>query len=148
MQQIFAELPPYYSDEIKEQLIRSVDLEYMLPNLDNPDYQRHQVKKADGQVVGFGNGRMRAFDGFDFPKVGYIPWIGVAPSERGKGLGKRIVSALESGFREQGAPLSVAFIKDANSSSIRLFGESGYTVDSRIPSFDGGGGKMYSKPLV
>src|SRR5881296_4048993 len=61
------------------------------------------VAEVDGKVVGFMLGEVRGGEfGMEEP-TGWLEFFGVDPSAREKGVGRRLIEALLSHFRSQGA---------------------------------------------
>ncbi|MHC4393624.1 MAG: GNAT family N-acetyltransferase [Planctomycetota bacterium] len=62
-----------------------------------------QVAEVDGEIAGFMLGEMRSGEfGLEVP-AGWIEVLGVSPSHRGHGLGRKLGEALLERFRERGA---------------------------------------------
>jgi ribosomal protein S18 acetylase RimI-like enzyme len=67
------------------------------------DPDSSQVAEADGQVIGFMLGDVRAGEfGIEEPS-GWIERFGIDPAHRGQGLGERLFECLVAHFREAGA---------------------------------------------
>ena len=65
-----------------------------------------KVAELDGKVVGFMLGEVRGGEfGLDEP-TGWIEFVGVDPSARGGGIGRRLAEALLAHFRERGAKVA------------------------------------------
>src|SRR5579859_3472966 len=84
------------------------------------DPEASVVAEADGKVVGFMLGEVRAFEfGLEEP-TGWIEVLGVAPGQRGRGVGRELLEAMLKHFRSQGAK-SVRTLVDEQAGELQQF---------------------------
>uniref|UniRef100_A0A7C4BAA1 GNAT family N-acetyltransferase n=1 Tax=Thermofilum pendens TaxID=2269 RepID=A0A7C4BAA1_THEPE len=81
------------------------------------------------EVVGAAELYVTRVEGYG--KVGVVAFIAVDPRHRGKGIGRKLVEAAESIFKEQGCSYVAASTRATNTASLRLFTGLGYTVHYR-----------------
>ena len=78
------------------------------------DAESSQVAEVAGSVAGFMMGEVRGGEfGLDEP-TGWIEFFGVDPDVRGRDLGRRLIEALLSHFRDQGAHIARTMVATAD----------------------------------
>ena len=84
------------------------------------------VAEQDGQVVGY---TYAGLEGFDYMALrgpaGALYDIVVEPSQRGRGIGRRLLDATLNALKERGAPRVVLSTAEQNEPAQRLFGSAG-----------------------
>lgn len=80
------------------------------------------VDDADGSVAGF----VVAFVSADDPAVGYIHFVGVAPSQRGSGLGRELYERTFETLRANGCRVVKCVTSPVNTGSIAFHGSMGF----------------------
>ena len=89
------------------------------------------VAENDGTVVGYGVfGSFRLGEGYNHTVEHSVH---VAPSHRGKGIGKQILEHLMDLAREQERKVMVAAIDSTNTASINLHAAYGFKESARMP---------------
>lgn len=92
------------------------------------------VAKVNGEIVGFVIGMLRQEKG---KTVGHILTIDVLPEYRRKGIGLRLLKALENIFRGKGANISVLEVREDNIAALRLYQKLGYEKVERLEYYYG-----------
>lgn len=86
--------------------------------------------EEDGRIVGFaGAFHHRAW------RVGHVYTVNVHPSQRGKGLGKRLMAALEKRLAELGMRKVVLEVNVDNAAAIALYEACGYAQLQRLKDY-------------
>lgn len=83
------------------------------------------VSHEDGQLVGT---VVVAFDGWR----AYIYHVAVAPSARGRGLGRGLLAEAEADLRSQGARRAYVEVSEANTAGLALCTSSGFEPEGEI----------------
>ena len=89
------------------------------------------VAEADGSVIGFIIGEVRAWE-FGSPPCGWIFAIGVDPDSRLSGVGSRLFSAICSRFRQGGIATVRTMLARDNMLIMSFFRSQGMTAGSYI----------------
>ena len=85
-----------------------------------------KVAELDGRVVGFMLGEVRGGEfGLDEP-TGWIEFVGVDPSARGGGIGRRLAEALLAHFRERGAKVARTMVAARDQEIAAFLGAMGF----------------------
>jgi len=84
--------------------------------------------RADDRAIGLAVGKVAA-DELE------IYSVGVEPSARREGLGRRLVAALEGAARTAGATRAFLEVRASNRAAQRLYAEAGYTASGRRPAY-------------
>ena len=106
-----------YRPEVWEQRI----VYYIRRDADAP-----KVAEQDGTVVGFMLGEVRGGEfGLDEP-TGWIEFVGVDPSARGGGIGRRLAEALLAHFRERGAKVARTMVAARDQEIAAFLGAMGF----------------------
>lgn len=92
------------------------------------------VAKVNGEIVGFVIGMLRQEKG---KTVGHILTIDVLPEYRRKGIGLRLLKALENIFRGKGANISVLEVREDNIAALRLYQKLGYKRVTKLEYYYG-----------
>jgi ribosomal protein S18 acetylase RimI-like enzyme len=108
-------------------LYRSWDV-YDLLSLFASDGEFCLVAELDGRIVGFALGcflekRRNAW------RYGYLEWLGVDPSMKGNGIGRRLLSRLTDIFIDNGARIMLVDTEMENIDAIRFFKNQGFGND-------------------
>jgi N-acetylglutamate synthase-like GNAT family acetyltransferase len=86
------------------------------------------VAELDERIIGFALGCM-----LEKPRsawrYGYLEWLGVDPSMKGKGIGKRLLNRLTDIFIEHGARMMLVDTEMENVDAIRFFRNQGFGND-------------------
>lgn len=87
---------------------------------------RHHIAVAidEGRVVGFASGVHHIHPDKVLPEL-FVNEVGVAPSHRGRGLGKAVVTALLQHARELGCGEAWVLTDRANTAAMRLYAACG-----------------------
>jgi ribosomal protein S18 acetylase RimI-like enzyme len=108
-------------------LYRSWDVHDLL-SLFSSDGEFCLVAELDERIVGFVLGCM-----LEKPRsawrYGYLEWLGVDPSMKGKGIGKRLLNRLTDLFIENGARMMLVDTEMENVDAIRFFKNQGFGND-------------------
>jgi ribosomal protein S18 acetylase RimI-like enzyme len=88
------------------------------------------VEEADGQITGYVTALFRKGT-----EVAGIETIGVAPPHRGKGTGKRLLSAAEKRMLSNGATFSRLEVSAGNKDAINMYRKAGYDISEEIPGY-------------
>lgn len=86
------------------------------------------VAEAGGELVG-------AVIGTHDGRKGWVNRLAVVPKWRRRGVGRRLVEAVEARLAERGIEIVAALVETANTPSLRLFAELGYLHDPGIAYF-------------
>jgi GrpB-like predicted nucleotidyltransferase (UPF0157 family)/predicted GNAT superfamily acetyltransferase len=81
--------------------------------------------ERDGELSGF----LAGFRSQSHPAQAYIHFVGVAPQERGSGLGRRLYERFFSTVEAQGCTLVRAVTAPANEGSIRFHQRMGFSIE-------------------
>lgn len=93
-----------------------------------------RAAEAHGSVVG-----VSLLDRL-FPEVGYVYYVAVLSSQRGRGTGRLLLRDALERFRADGAEVVYAAVRRENAASRRLFESFGFrTVDREEPGYRDGG---------
>lgn len=85
-----------------------------------------KAAELDGKVVGFMLGEVRGGEfGLDEP-TGWIEFVGVDPSARGGGIGRRLAEALLAHFRERGAKVARTMVAARDQEIAAFLGAMGF----------------------
>lgn len=97
----------------------------------------------DGEIVGF----IIAFVSQDDPAVGYVHFVGVAPAQRGVGLGSALYARAFEDLQDRGCSVVKAVTSPMNAGSLAFHESLGFTrvPDPSTPDgvwrdYDGAGG--------
>lgn len=97
------------------------------------------VGELKGMVVGYIIGRRDASDLWSRaqePKVfGHVMNIAVTPSYRQKGLGMKLMLALEQAFKKEGLYCVKLEVRASNVEAQRFYAHLGYAAEGRIPLY-------------
>lgn len=108
-------------------LYRSWDV-YDLLSLFASDGEFCLVAELDDRIVGFALGCM-----LEKPRsawrYGYLEWLGVEPSMKGKGIGKRLLNRLTDIFIDHGARIMLVDTEMENVDAIQFFKNQGFGND-------------------
>ncbi len=86
------------------------------------DPDSSQVAEVAGKVVGFMLGEVRGGEfGLEEP-TGWVEFLGVDPSARGKAIGRRLAEALLGHFRSRGAQIARTMVADSDKDIAAFFG--------------------------
>ena len=86
----------------------------------------------DGHPLGMVHGGVRT-DRYLLGKKGFLGWIFVDPSARGRGLGKQLMEWVDYWLKAHDTELSEIFVTQENGEALRLYEAFGYrTVDIRM----------------
>ncbi len=88
------------------------------------------IHEQDGRVVGF----VGAFHHRTW-RVGHIYTVNVHPDLRGKGMGKRLMTACEEQLRALGMARCVLEVNVENETAMRLYDACGYVQVKRLPDY-------------
>jgi ribosomal protein S18 acetylase RimI-like enzyme len=83
------------------------------------------VGTVDGVVVA---SVMGGYDGHR----GWVNYLAVAPERRGAGLGRALMSAVESRLRTVGCPKINLQVRDSNREALAFYARLGYAVDAAV----------------
>jgi ribosomal protein S18 acetylase RimI-like enzyme len=83
------------------------------------------VGELEGAVVASGMG------GYDGHR-GWVNYLAVDPARRRLGLGRALMSELESGLRELGCPKLNLQVRDENTEALAFYARLGYTRDAAV----------------
>jgi ribosomal protein S18 acetylase RimI-like enzyme len=108
-------------------LYRSWDV-YDLLTMFASDGEFCLVAELEGQLVGFALGSFLEKSRSAW-RYGYLEWLGVDPSMKGKGIGKRLLSRLTDIFIEHGARMMLVDTEMENVDAIRFFKNQGFGHD-------------------
>lgn len=82
---------------------------------------------ADGQLVGFAAGEVHARD-----QEGWVATLGVLPEFQRRGIGRRLLAAVEAGLAMPTLKLTV---RVSNAPAIALYEQFGYRPAGRLPRY-------------
>ena len=86
--------------------------------------------EEDGRIVGFvGAFHHKAW------RAGHVYTVNVHPSQRGKGLGKRLMAACEARLADLGMRRVVLEVNVENDAAIALYESCGYARVKRLPNY-------------
>ncbi len=89
--------------------------------------------ERDGELAGF----LVGFLSQSRPGEAYIHFVGIAPAERGRGLGGQLYQRFFAAARERGASLVRAVTSPVNSGSIRFHQQMGFGIEPGDKQIDG-----------
>ncbi len=92
-----------------------------------PEY--YFVAECNDTVVGYVIGFVERGE------VGHIASIAVLPEYRGRGLGKKLLGAIEDAFRKKGLREAVLEVSVKNKIAINLYLSSGYRIVGRMKNY-------------
>jgi ribosomal protein S18 acetylase RimI-like enzyme len=108
----------------------------MLPRLFFVHFRQTSfVAEEDGELAGF----LCGFLSQTFPEEAYIHFVGVRPSLRGSGLGRRLYDRFFVAVREQARTVVRCVTSPANEGSIRFHLRLGFEVERVVDDYDGSG---------
>jgi len=93
------------------------------------------AERDDGQLAGFLVGFVSQTD----PDEAYIHFVGVAPEERGTGLGRELYERFFTVVREHGCAVVRCVTSPANEDSVAFHAAMGFAVDRVVEDYDGPG---------
>ncbi len=93
------------------------------------------AERDDGQLAGFLVGFVSQTD----PEEAYIHFVGVAPEERGTGLGRELYERFFAVVREHGCAVVRCVTSPANEDSVAFHAAMGFAVDRVVEDYDGPG---------
>ena len=116
-------------------------LEYLLSAANNLSYR---AVAPNGTMLGFIIS-MHEADG-----TGHITTIGVAPEQRRRGIGEKLLEKCENAFHRREVRLMRLEVRTVNTAAQKLYIRAGYAVVQRLPRYyaNGGDGLMMVKSLV
>jgi len=88
------------------------------------------VEESGRQITGYVTALFRKNS-----DIAGIETIGVAPSSRGKGTGKRLLRAVEDSMVHRGTRLARLEVSAGNSEAIAMYRKAGYEVTETIPDY-------------
>jgi ribosomal-protein-alanine N-acetyltransferase len=86
------------------------------------------VAERDGRLLGFAVLRIN-------PDGAELAAIAVLEEERGRGIGRALLTACEDAARRAGAPLLMLRTAEANLAAAELFHKRGYRLSRRLPRY-------------
>lgn len=106
--------------------------------------------EENGQIVGYIIGKVESSPNYLQSSPHYLPWHGhitalsVAPTARRLGYGKLLSKALEDACDKQNAWFMDLFVRESNTSAIKMYESMGYSVYRRVVDYyaDDVGGSM------
>ena len=93
------------------------------------------AERDDGQLAGF----LVGFVSQTVPEEAYIHFVGVAPEERGTGLGRELYERFFAVVREYGCAVVRCVTSPANEDSVAFHAAMGFVVDRVVEDYDGPG---------
>ncbi len=93
------------------------------------------VAERDGRPAGF----LVGFHSADSADEAYIHAVGVAPEQRGSGLGRRLYDTFFAECAAAGRPVVRAITSPVNTPSIAFHRRMGFSVSESVPDYDGPG---------
>jgi L-amino acid N-acyltransferase YncA len=118
-----------------------------LPRLFLDHFHRTSLvaRTSDGALAGFLIGLVSPSQ----PGRAYIHFVGVAPTTRGSGLGRRLYEEFFTRTREAGCTRVAAITSPVNTASIAFHRSMGFTVSGPVRDHDGPGKDMivFDRPL-
>jgi len=93
------------------------------------------AEDSDGRLVAFLIGFLSQTDADE----AYIHFVGVAPEERGTGLGRELYERFFDVVREDGRTLVRCVTSPANEQSVAFHESLGFTAESVVADYDGPG---------
>ncbi|MFO7618647.1 MAG: N-acetyltransferase [Thermoplasmata archaeon] len=88
------------------------------------------VEEAEGQVNGYVTALFR-----ENSSVAGIETIGVSPGHRGRGTGRRLLSAAEEHMAERGKAVSRLEVSAGNHGAVAMYRKAGYEVTEALPGY-------------
>jgi ribosomal protein S18 acetylase RimI-like enzyme len=88
------------------------------------------VEEAGGNVTGYVAALFRKNS-----QIAGIETIGVRPAFRGRGVGKRLLSAAEERMARKGANISRLEVSSGNDAAIAMYEKAGYQVTGTMPEY-------------
>jgi ribosomal protein S18 acetylase RimI-like enzyme len=83
------------------------------------------VAERDGHVIG------TAMAGYDGHR-GWVYYVAVTPSDRGRGIGSALMRRAERSLREMGCPKLNLMVRATNTGVVRFYESLGYAVEDRV----------------
>ncbi len=93
------------------------------------------AEREDGELTGFLVGFLSQTD----PAEAYVHFLGVAPEERGSGLGRRLYERFFETARQEGRTLVRCVTSPANEASVEFHRALGFEVERVARDYDGPG---------
>lgn len=93
------------------------------------------AERDDGQLTGF----LVGFVSQTKPEEAYIHFVGVAPEERGSGLGRELYERFFETVRQHGCAVVRCVTSPANEDSVAFHTAMGFEVDRVAKDYDGPG---------
>lgn len=109
----------------------------MPPLTQTLDELRAELVENEGCVAVDGTrivGALRARLGGDLLLIGRIA---IAPDQQGRGIGTKLLGAVEAHGRAQGATTAELFTGSLSAANLRLYEREGYVESERVPGDDG-----------
>jgi ribosomal protein S18 acetylase RimI-like enzyme len=91
--------------------------------------------REDGSLAGFLIGFLSQTE----PETAYVHFIGVAPAERGSGLGRELYERFFAAAREHGRTVVRCVTSPQNTASLAFHEALGFSVEETIDDYDGRG---------
>ncbi len=91
--------------------------------------------RDDGTLAGFLIGFLSQTE----PETAYVHFVGVAPDERGSGLGRRLYERFFAAAREHGRTVVRCVTSPQNTASLAFHEALGFRVEEEIEDYDGRG---------
>jgi ribosomal protein S18 acetylase RimI-like enzyme len=91
--------------------------------------------REDGSLAGFLIGFLSQTE----PETAYVHFIGVAPAERGSGLGRELYERFFAAARRHGRTLVRCVTSPENTASLAFHEALGFSVEETIEDYDGRG---------
>jgi ribosomal protein S18 acetylase RimI-like enzyme len=85
------------------------------------------AETEDGALIGF----LIGFVSADDPSVGYVHFVGVAPRDRGEGLGRQLYDRFDSAVAELGVRRTRCVTSVVNTASVAFHESLGFTIDGK-----------------
>jgi ribosomal protein S18 acetylase RimI-like enzyme len=93
------------------------------------------AEREDATIAGF----LIGFLSQTSPDEAYVHFVGVAPDQRGSGLGRDLYESFFAAARQHGRPVIRCVTSPANEESIAFHTALGFAVDRIAPDYDGPG---------
>lgn len=96
-----------------------------------------ELTDADGWVARMGPRLVGAIRSREAGGVLLIGRIAIAPDQQGRGIGTKLLGAVEAHGRAQGATTAELFTGSLSAANLRLYEREGYVESERVPGDDG-----------